>query len=322
MPKEWPIIGHKRVVVSLKNVILNDKLSHAFLFSGPDKIGKTLVARYFIKSIQCQSKERPCGVCDSCQKIDQNMHSDVMLLQNEDALKIKDVREIKRKLSLRPNSSKYKICLINHSDSLNNEAANALLKILEEPEGKTVLILIADDYEKLLPTIASRCVLYKFSPPPLNEVREYFLSNSDLQINKDNLEELFRKSGGKVGDVFDCLEDKDKLGEKEKIERDFAKVLSESKSDFEKLNFLSNIPVKDRQKTAEILNIWMAYCRELLFIKLGLSKIPTGKINLHNYSLKQIKDNILKINKAKNLLSKNINIKLLIENLLLNLKLT
>lgn len=322
MMQQWPVIGHKRIILSLKEAILNDKLSHAILFSGPEKIGKTLVARNFIKTIQCQEKKRPCGVCDSCMKIDKDIHPDVLYFQGESALKIEEIRELKRKLSLHPNSSKYKVCLINRSDSLSVEASNALLKILEEPEGKTVLILIANDYERLLPTIASRCVLYKFSLPPLSEVKEYLLSKPSLQIKKDSLEVLIRKSGGKVGNVFDGIEDNDKISFREKIEKEFSEVLSESKSDFDKLSFLKSIPIKNRQMTNEILNIWIAYCRELLFIKLGLLKESTGKISTNNYSIEQIKDNILKINKAKALLSKNINMKLLIENLLLNLKLS
>ncbi|NQU99474.1 MAG: hypothetical protein HQ538_01940, partial [Parcubacteria group bacterium] len=137
--KKWPVIGHQKTISTLRNIILNQRLPHALLFSGVSNVGKTFVARKFIESIQCLDDSRPCGTCNSCKSIKQKIHPDVVIYDEEESLKIKDIRRLKHTLSLGASISPYKICLISNIERLTIEAANALLKVLEEPSGKTII---------------------------------------------------------------------------------------------------------------------------------------------------------------------------------------
>jgi len=186
----WPIIGHNKIVNYLQRSIEKDRLSHAYLFYGVAHLGKKTIAKYFVQSSFCKSIETtPCGKCAHCMQFDERIHPDLTIVKRitdsktgklKKNISIEQVRKIKDKLALSSFSKKYKIAIIEEADKLSIGAANSLLKILEEPVGKTIFILIASNVETVLPTIISRCQQIKFLPVPFVKIYDYLVDNKGV----------------------------------------------------------------------------------------------------------------------------------------------
>ncbi len=320
--KKWPVIGHQKIVNILNNIIVKQKLPHALLFSGVSGIGKTFVAQNLIKSVQCLGESRPCGECNSCKSIEQGLHPDINVYDSKESLKIKDIRKLKHILSLGASMSLYKICLLTNIEKLTIEAANALLKILEEPSGKAIIILTTENYQKLLPTIVSRCVLFNFLNPTSNEIEKYFSTYYSKSIEKDLLERIYPNAGNRPGVIFKYLENRKKLEEIDNIKKSFEGILSDVSGIDGRLNQATKIAKKEKFEIKIFLESWKMYFRNMMFYKLGLYQKEESMLSekiLKKYSLKKISENIIKINEGISLLSRNINKKLLIENLIISL---
>lgn len=317
--KKWPIAGHKKVLGILKNIIINQKLPHALLFSGPSNIGKTFVAKNFIKTVLCSADLRPCDKCASCKNFENNAQSDVMILEDSNSLKIKNIRRLKHDLSLGRAGSKYKICLLCNAERLTTEAANALLKILEEPTDKTLLILTTENHEHVLPTIVSRCVLVNFLEPSSDEIEKYF-STYYKNESIDLIKKLILNSAKKPGVIHDLLENKDKIKKIENIHMDF-EIMLKKDSFCKKFDYANKLAKKEKSELKEILSIWRLYLRNMMLCKLNILSDTDffQKDVLKKHSLLEINKNILKIDKTIFLLTKNINKKLLIDSLIINL---
>ncbi|MGD9017491.1 MAG: DNA polymerase III subunit delta' [Desulfobacterales bacterium] len=167
----------------LKILLAKDAWPHALLFSGIDGVGKTLTARVFAMAVNCERRRRPpssshgttvgnaldstnpCGTCRSCRRIAGGHHPDIYTIEPDGAyIRIAQVRELLNRFSLKPHGSGYRVAIIRDAHLMNLEAANALLKLLEEPPEKSLLLLIADRISDLLPTIVSRCQSIRFRP--------------------------------------------------------------------------------------------------------------------------------------------------------------
>jgi DNA polymerase-3 subunit delta' len=162
------ILGQESAVAILRNALLSGRLAHAYLFLGPEGVGKRLAALTLAKAMNCKSPPRAgeaCERCPSCAKVNSANHADVILLEPEgEVLKIDQVREMQKRLHYRPLEGGRRACIIDSADSLNEAASNAMLKTLEEPPAETHLFLITSRPHKLLPTILSRCQWVKFKP--------------------------------------------------------------------------------------------------------------------------------------------------------------
>ncbi|MBN1640458.1 MAG: DNA polymerase III subunit delta' [Anaerolineae bacterium] len=154
----WSIVGHEWAVDLLAHSIASRRLSHAYLFVGPDHVGKRTLARAFAQAILCTESDAPCGVCRACRLVEMGRHPDVHVVEpEEDRIKIEAIRSLLHAVALSPIEGAYRICLISHFDRATASAANALLKTLEEPPETVILLLTASSVESLLPTIVSRC---------------------------------------------------------------------------------------------------------------------------------------------------------------------
>jgi DNA polymerase-3 subunit delta' len=162
------ILGQESAVAILRNALRHGRLAHAYLFLGPEGVGKRLTALTLAKAMNCQSPPRAgdsCDQCSSCAKVNSSNHADVILLEPEgDVLKIDQVRDMQRRLRFRPLEGGRRACIIDSADCLNDAASNAMLKTLEEPPDETHLFLITSRPHQLLPTILSRCQWVKFKP--------------------------------------------------------------------------------------------------------------------------------------------------------------
>lgn len=160
------IPGHSSQKELLRGSIHSGRVPHAFLFSGPEGLGKTRVAVEFFKALNClDTPGDPCDRCRSCMKADASNHPD-LVVQNADGpqIQIRDVREIISGISLKPFEARMRVIIIEPAELMNKASSNAILKTLEEPPPGTVLILVSHKPVMLLPTITSRCQIIRFTP--------------------------------------------------------------------------------------------------------------------------------------------------------------
>lgn len=155
------IYGNASVVKLIDRAVNGDRLCHAYLFYGEKGLGKKAIAAYFAKAILCKGEKRPCNECASCKKLETNAHPDVIHLSgtaDKNELTVANIRKLKADAVIYPNDGDRKVYLISDCQKMQAPAANALLKLLEEPPEHLVILLTADDREHVLPTILSRCI--------------------------------------------------------------------------------------------------------------------------------------------------------------------
>jgi DNA polymerase-3 subunit delta' len=160
------ILGQEQAVKQLKAALESRLISHAYLFLGPDGVGKRSAACSFAGALNCHNpiqNYKPCGECASCQKMKHDNYPDLHIVEPQgQSIKIDQIREIQSKISYKKLEDKYQIVIIDHAQKMTVDAANSILKVLEEPPQSTVFILIADNSRSLLTTILSRCQLIRF----------------------------------------------------------------------------------------------------------------------------------------------------------------
>ena len=209
------IIGHQQNKAFLERFQNREERPHALLFYGPEGIGKCLLAKEFARAFLCHGtgEERPCGHCESCRLLNfatgNFAHPDYLYFdpatdeeQEKKKTKIITVNQIRsliRQASFGPTLSGHKICIINEADTMNQEAANSLLKLLEEPPDKWFFILIATSVSRLLPTILSRVIQVRFVPLTVEETKQALLDKEVPEAEADLLAHL---SDGSLGQAL------------------------------------------------------------------------------------------------------------------------
>ena len=177
------IIGQDKAKKLLHRAVKQDRLAHALLFKGAMGVGKKTFARTFAAALNCQEPQgyEPCGQCPSCVKFRSSSHPDFIVIEPEGAaIKINQVRELKKNLAFPPLEAKIRVALLCDIHTMRREAANSLLKTLEEPPAQTMLILTADEAAGILPTILSRCQTVPFFPLPQTEVAKILTQEAGL----------------------------------------------------------------------------------------------------------------------------------------------
>lgn len=151
--------GQDAAVTALQQMLRQEQSPHAFLFTGIDGVGKRLVAKTLIAALLCQEQDHPCGVCSSCRQVELEEHAQMQVLRPEGtAIKISQIRALLPRLLLSGGQARFFV-LIDGAELMNQEAANSLLKMLEEPPAGVYFMLLAQRVEQLLPTVRSRCCL-------------------------------------------------------------------------------------------------------------------------------------------------------------------
>jgi len=200
------IVGHKEVIKSLQQGIKNKKISHSYIIDGLDGIGKKTIAFTYAKTLQClKGGITPCNECTSCRAFDSLNHPDVFFITpSKRSLGVDQVRDnIQKDVETKPYKYKYKIYIVENADKMTIQAQNALLKTIEEPPPYGIIILISTNIKQFLPTIISRCFLIKLKPLRFDEIKEYFISNNQVQDGKIDLYIPF--SDGSIGKVKEIM---------------------------------------------------------------------------------------------------------------------
>ena len=199
------IRGHSRPIDFLKRSLENDTLSHAFIFFGPSGIGKKLVALNLAKAINCMAEKsaRPCDACAPCKKIGSANHPDIFLIQPEKegaSIKIDTIRDLIKDIGLKPYEARKKAYIIDEAETMTPDAQNALLKTLEEPPSESVLVLVTENMDALLPTIVSRSQVIRFFPLAIEEVKDALVSMHEVDEARAHV--LAHLSSGRIGEAL------------------------------------------------------------------------------------------------------------------------
>ncbi|MBX9580422.1 MAG: DNA polymerase III subunit delta' [Gemmataceae bacterium] len=191
--------GHDAPLSSLRSAYQAGRLGQAYLFAGPDGIGKRLFAKELAKALLCDRPPGPLAACDdcpACAQVEAGTHPDVFAVRTppgKHELPIEDIREFTARVAMKPSRGGRKVGLVETADDFNNQSANAFLKTLEEPPPGSVLILLATDTDRQLPTILSRCQVVRFAPPGPADLRAVLADNG---VEPDRLDRLVRLADG------------------------------------------------------------------------------------------------------------------------------
>ncbi len=268
------IIGQKKSIKVLKNLIKLDRIGHAFLFTGKEGVGKRITAIAFAKAINCFDLSEncdPCNRCSSCLKIEKGIHPDFQLITPlNSVITIDQIRSIKEVIYWQPLGGRKKVFLIDEAHKMTIEASNSLLKILEEPPEFAILILITDLPDTILPTIISRCHRIPFCPINREEQRE-ILKGMYPGLGKNQLEDIILFSSGSLAKAQELAGEPVKLKEKTR----FIEWLIEVKPE-QIINKFFSLPeneLKDILNSfldfTELMVLWF---RDILFFQMGLKQ--------------------------------------------------
>lgn len=201
------LIGQEFVAATLKNSIQSEKIAHAYLFSGPRGCGKTSTARIFAKALNCQNgpTPTPCGECAACREITKGSSLDVIEIDGASNTSVNDVRQIKDEVQFPPNSSRYKVYIIDEVHMLSTSAFNALLKTIEEPPEYVVFIFATTELQKVPATIKSRCQQFNFRLVAIEKIKEQLAAAAaeiGIQADDEALYWIARESTGSMRDAY------------------------------------------------------------------------------------------------------------------------
>ena len=328
----WPVVGHQRIIAYLQRSIERGTVAHAYLFVGLSHVGKRTVAEQFGASLLCeQGGATACGQCQSCVQIARQSHPDLMLIEREvdpkrgthrSTISIEQVRELQRRLGLHSFFNRYKVAIITEAERLGLEASNALLKTLEEPTAKTVIILLAASTASLPLTVASRCQRLTFLPVSTAALTGYLTSQQVLPAAAKTLASL---AMGLPGVAIRHQQDAELLRQRAETYTDFVAI--HRHGELERLSAIAQLVGQPKAETVkELFTAWTVLLRDVLLTKTGTGELVThpdaaAELNQlsNRYSFRQLTDTLRGVANAQRQLAANVGARLVLENFLLTL---
>lgn len=322
------IKGQETAVQMLKNSIIHNHVSHAYLFQGPEGVGKRTAAMAFAQTLNClqatSAEAEACGSCMSCQKMKSGNHPDVQVIEPEKfSIKIEQIRNLRNTVFYKCYEGNYQVIILDQAHCLTIEASNSLLKVLEEPPERTVFILITSESGKLPDTIISRCQQVQFQPLSVYTIME--LLGDKQSEESGHLALAAGLAGGSLSKAKELMEEGQILSQREETLNFVNRLVEHS---FNEIIFWCEKWDKEKQKVKTILEIMQLWYRDLLVYH------TTGREEiLINYDyltdIKASRQSLTMINKALTLINEsiknleyNVNPRLILEVFLMKLKLT
>jgi hypothetical protein len=318
----WDIVGHGRVIAGLEKDIVQKNVSHAYLFEGPEGVGKFTVAKTMAKILQCENNF--CGDCAACREIEKGCHADTIeKVDDGESIKIEGIRGILASLHMSKNSPR-RIFLAQNIERMTLESANAILKTLEDPPGDVVFLLTTSRLKEILPTIISRVRLCNFQRLPENEMSE-FMRNLYPLMEDDLLGQISELAMGRPGRARELMDNPAVFEDVKKMYGDIG--LFVKKPDMaNQFGYVSRLvkQAKDGENNKlirDFLDIFTAVLRKKLLADAGETASAGGEAGLaaDAAARKRTIALIKEIQDAHDLFKRNVNNRLILENLILNL---
>lgn len=287
--------GNQKNVHYLNKILEKGFVSHAYLFEGPEHVGKTTLALRFAAEL----------LGDSFENVLRN--PDLIFVspdKEEKQISVDTVRELQKNLSLYPYKAKYKVALIEKTEFMNRTAANSLLKTLEEPGQTSIIILITSDSEKILDTIKSRCQILNFNIVSSAAIESFLGANNKKSEDKEAVE----LSQGKPGVAISLLEDIELLNKVKKGKEEILRFFNYN--NFEKMEKAVPIHTMEKEEVIGVLDLWISTLRKEMLVSVDDKEITRVK------KIKNAIDKIISV--RKDILENNVNLRLAIENLCLS----
>lgn len=265
------IIGHGSITENLINTVSSGKVSHAYIFDGADGIGKKKTAKIFAQAILCEKFENEiCGDCKACHLSFNDSHPDLKILdltigddgKQKASISVEAIRQLKKDVYLKPFFAEKKIYIIENAEKMTAEAQNAMLKIFEEPPSYITIILICNGLSKILSTIKSRAVIYKFPSLKPKELEKYLNKYYNDMDNKNIYASI---SGGSVGKMLELISDEDSLNYRKEILSATLKLIkNEASTSF---NDLFDIFMKNKDDKLNIISLISVFIFDIAYVK-------------------------------------------------------
>ena len=299
------VYGQQIIVQTLKNIIKNNKLTHAYLFIGPRGTGKTSIAKIFAKTINCMNSKEgiSCEECDICKNTNNNENIDIIEMDAASNNGVDEVREIKNHVTLLPTLSKYKVYIIDEVHMLTTGAFNALLKTLEEPPKHVIFILATTEPHKIPLTIISRCQLFEFKPIQKSIIIErlkYICEKEKINIDDKSLDLIAQDSNGGMRDAISMLDQLNAYSNSN-IEYENVLLLNGRVSTSDLINIINEVIDKNLNKVFNIVDKIENDGKNFIYISEDMIKLLRDE--LLNYQInsdsifggKLTKENLLNI---------------------------
>jgi len=331
----WVVIGHQKETSYLRLNLKREALVHAYLFIGPPQVGKFTLARSLAQSLNCRAGDAPCGKCEDCRKIAAGLHADVQIIRvlsaGESAdgkpkteIGIEQVRQVQHWASLPPYEGLYRVFIIDGAEQMSLEAANCLLKVLEEPQQRVVFILLSAEPERLPVTVISRCQCLELRPvSPV--LIERALVEGGVASARAGL--LSRLCHGAPGMAFAAAADETWLEKRQAAMEQMLDIIgSDYARRFDYAARLSGLFSQRRPELEAALEQWLDLWRDLLLVRAGA---PGAIINLDyldemenlagTLTLEEIGCFLSLLRKSRRNLRRNVNPQLALEVLMLEM---
>jgi DNA polymerase-3 subunit delta' len=330
----WSIIESTGLVPLLQNSIKHGRLPNAYLLVGPAHVGKMTLALNLAQALNCDAPDRPCGSCASCSRIASGKHSDIRIIGLENGnsrenkardIGIEQIRDIQHSAALPPFEGKFKVFIIDGAEQLSNEAANCLLKTLEEPVENVIYLLLTVNEQSVLPTVISRCQRLELNPLPAASIEKSLIKQQHVEPDKAML--LARLSHGCPGWAINAFEDEAILYERsERLEKIRSVIRSSFEERFAYAAQMATQFTQNRRTVQDELGLWTDWWRDLLLVKAGSADSITN-IDFTNditemansYDISQIRIFISRLQEAASQLQMNASPRLVLEVLMLNI---
>jgi DNA polymerase-3 subunit delta' len=329
----WEVIGQEQAVSLLQHGLASGKLAHAYLFTGPEHVGKMTLAKNLAQALNCAAAERPCLKCPSCAKIAAMRHADVQvigLLKNGDApeaklISIDQIKDMQHDASLPPFEGRHKVFIIDGTELLSLDAANRLLKTLEEPVDNVTFILLTVN-DRLLPlTVISRCQRLELAPLSIAAETAALIEKKGLEPQRARL--LAGLSHGCPEWAIAAIND-DNLLQQRGAELD--RLINVIGADYEaRFAYATQLAVRfsqDRGAVYRVLDLWCDFWRDLMLQKLGqhdmiinIDRQEVLAAMAGGYRLDRIKSLLASVRTTADQLRQNANPRLALEVLMLDI---
>ena len=332
----WNIVGHEDATRLLGRALETGRLAHAYLLVGPAHVGKTTLALDLAAAVNCIGDAPPCGACPQCRRVLERRHADIVTLGVEEGagrktIGIDAVRDAAHQVHLKPFEGALRVTIVSGAEFLSDGAANAMLKLLEEPPPQLLLVLLSEDAESVVPTVRSRCQRLDLRALPDAVVAEALVERWGAP--PDEARTLARLAHGRLGWAVEALEDPSSLETRaRRMERLQGMVGAGLRERFAYAAELAGLLPQQRTAVRETLDLWAAWWHDRLVVEEGVPgaatleldpESPAGRSPAASGTFSFTREEMVRalraVFRAEELLELNANPRLVLEELMLTL---